>query len=71
MKGILGCDADWLIPGLIVFTPDGRNLTILRKITLEEALASAERLGMKVDPKGDEQWYEVQVAVTLTKAMNN
>lgn len=71
MKGILGCDADWLEPGEIVATPDGRRLTVLHKITVEEALASAEGMGMKVEAVGNEQWYAVEVEVTVTKAMNN
>lgn len=71
MKGILGCDADWLQPGEIINTPDGRHMTVLRKVTLDEALESAERIGMKVEPVGNEQWYEVDVAVTLAREMNN
>lgn len=71
MKGILGCDADWLQPGQIVATPDGRLMTVLHKITVGEALESAENLGVKVEPIGNEQWYAVEVEVAVTKAMSN
>lgn len=62
MKGILGCDADWLKPGERVRAANGQQMTILRKVTLEEALASAERNNLpKPEPVGNEHWYEVDV----------
>lgn len=62
MKGILGCDAPYLQPGQVVFAANGQQMTILRKVTLEDALASAERNGLpRPQPVGDEQWYEVDI----------
>jgi hypothetical protein len=62
MKGIVGCDAAWLLPGQVVKTGDGRSMTILRKVDLSAALAIAARVGdTGFKPVEGEHFYEVDV----------
>lgn len=62
MKGIIGCDADWLKPGEVIGTPDGRRMTILRKVDLAAAVEIAERVGdVNFRPVPDEHFYEIDI----------
>jgi hypothetical protein len=62
LKGIIGCDADWLKPGEVVGTADGRRMTILRKVDLAAAFGIAARVGdVNFSPGPDEHFYEVEV----------
>lgn len=71
MKGVMGCDADWLKPGQVIETADGYLMTILRKVDLEAATAIAERVGnTSFAPVPNEHFYEVDVDLT-TRVNNN
>jgi hypothetical protein len=71
MKGIVGCDADWLEPGQVVATPDGRRLTILRKVDLGAALEIAAKVGdASFKPVDGESFYEVDVDFTAGMVNN-
>jgi hypothetical protein len=62
MKGIMGCDADWLKPGDDVGAADGRRMTILRKVDLAAAIEIAERVGdTSFAPVPNEHFYEVEI----------
>lgn len=62
MKGIVGCNAGALTPGQIVWTEDGRRLTILRKVDLAVARELAEGIGdWNFNPAPGEHFYEVDV----------
>jgi hypothetical protein len=62
LKGIIGCDVAWLLPGEVVETGDGRSMTILRKVDLGAALAVAARVGdTGFKPVEGEHFYEVDV----------
>jgi hypothetical protein len=62
LKGIIGCDADWLQPGEVIGTPDGRRMTVLRKVDLAAAEEIAARVGdTTFVPVGEEHFYEVEI----------
>jgi hypothetical protein len=62
LKGIIGCNADWLQPGDVVGSGNGRRMTILRKVDLQAAVEIAERLGdVNFCAAPDEHFYEIEV----------
>lgn len=62
MKGIVGCDVDWLQPGEVIGTADGRRMRILRMVDLAAAIKIAQRLGdTSFKPVAGEHFYEVEV----------
>jgi hypothetical protein len=63
MKGIIGCDADSLKPGAVVMGANGARITIIRKVSEAEALASAARSDLPVKPVAGEHWYEAEIAL--------
>jgi hypothetical protein len=62
VKGFIGTDAGWLEPGETVVNGTQR-ITIVRKVTEEEALESAARSDLNVVPVVNEHWYEVDISL--------
>lgn len=62
MKGIIGCNADWLKPGEVIETAQGHLMTVLRKVDLMAAIELAEQVGdTNFKPFPDEHFYEIDV----------
>lgn len=57
MKGVMGCNADWLEPGQTIGTENGQVIRILRKVDLDAAIAIAPSF----QPVPGECFYEVEV----------
>jgi hypothetical protein len=71
MKGILGGRSETALePGEVIQQAGGAQITVLREITLAEALEAGARTNQNITPVPGERWYEVDVDY-LTPATRN
>jgi hypothetical protein len=58
----MGCDAGYLQPGDLVGAANGMRITVIRKVDLQAAVETAERIGDRsFVPVPGEHFYEVEV----------